>query len=366
MLRVNRQFNFKHLMVQPPLTHLSLSVANEIRSTLEIESDRFSRHLNTAKQSGRAIEFAGVILPAPLQHCPTSLVWNSKARDRVRQARRLANIFLRNPLKVVDLQDVPRILSEGLLSRRRRNRHTILDTLKIHEDRIHLACGLPYKRRLSANQRDNAPKAMILFFGEMLWQRVDFLLSITDTGVLFRENNYFGQWIRQMNQRFRETYGTPLQPSRLAVDRLASSPEFIATTRQTMRRVYKMSSLPERKAKNYLTSLLLNHFPLSGAEGGWMSEAWVEPGLLPELHVGGEISPSAIKAVCCAEEEVETLQKAIPSLTVPIIPINGCGPSTKLHIADVVNAYDSATGAGPSLAEYANWLRRCDSLARDY
>jgi hypothetical protein len=120
-----------------------------------------------------------------------------------------------------------------------------------------------------------------------------------------------------------------------------------------------MSSLPARKAKNHLTSLLLNHFPLPGAEDVWMSEAWVEPGLLPEVHVGGEINPGAIKAVCCAEEEVETLQKAIPSLTIPVIPIkNGRGGSSELHIADVVNAYGSATGAWPSLAEYANWLRR--------
>lgn len=303
------------------------------------------------QQSGRV----SVTLPAPLQRCPTSLDRNSKVSDRVRQARHLADVFLRNPLKVVNLEDVPRILSEGLLSRRRRNRHTILDTLKTHEDRIHLSCGLPYRRRLSVNQRDGGPKAMILFFGEMLWQRVDFSISITDTGVLFRENNFFGEWIRQMNHRFRETYGTQLQPSRLAVDRLASSPTFIAATRQTMLHVYKLSSLPERKAKHHLTSLLLNHFPLSG--DGWLSEAWVEPGLLPELHVSGEINPGAIKAVCCAEEEVETLQKAMPSLTIPIIPIKGRRGSNELHIADVVSAYGAATGAWTSLAEYANWLR---------
>ena len=351
-------------MVNPPSTCVSLPDANEILSTLEIESDRFSTHLSTAKRSGRAIQFPEITLPAPLQRCSALSVRNSKAPYRVWQARHLADIFLRNPLKVVDLQDVPRILSEGLLSRRRRNRNTILDTLKTHEDRIHLACGLPYKRRLSANQRDGAPKAMILFSGEALWHRLDFSISITDTGVLFRENNFFGEWIRQMNQRFRETYGTQLQPSRLAVDTLASSPGFIAATRQTMLRVYKMSSLPQRKVKSHLTSLLLNHFPLSGAEDVWMSEAWVEPGLLPELHVGGEINPSAIKAVCCAEEEVETLQKAIPSLSIPIIPIkNMRGRSTDLHISDVVNAYGSATGAGPSLAEYANWLRRFDSRA---
>ena len=340
-------------MAQPPVGP-SHSGANEILSTLEIESERFSRHLSMARQSGSVPEFDKVTLPAPLQRCPISLVRNSKVPDRVRHARHLADVFLRNPLKIVDLEDVPRILSEGLLSRRNRNRHTILDTLKTHEDRIHLSCGLPYKRRLSVNQRDSRPKAMILFFGELLWQRVDFSISITDTGVLFRENNFFGEWIRQMNQRFRETYGTQLQPSRLAVDRLASSPKFIAATRQTMRHVYKLSSLPKRKAKNHLTSLLLNHFPLSGGEDGWMSEAWVEPGLLPELHVTGEIDPSAIKAVCCAEEEVETLRKAIPSVTIPIIPIK-CR-SSELHIADVVNAYGFATGARPSLDGYANWL----------
>lgn len=351
-------------MVQPPSAGLSLPDANEILSTLEIESDRFSKHLSTDKQYRSAMEFAEVTLPAPLEYCRTALVSNSKAHDRVRQARDLADVFLRNPLKVVDLKDVPRILSEGLLSRRRRNRHTILDTLKTHEDRIHLACGLPYKRRLSANQRDSAPKAMILFSGETLWHRVDYSISITDTGVLFRENNFFGEWIRQMNQRFREAYGTQLQPSRLAVDRLAVSPGFIAATRETMRRVYKMSSLPERRAKNHLTSLLLKHFPFSDAADGWMSEAWVEPGLLPELHVGGEIDPCAIKAVCCAEEEVETFRKAIPSLTIPIIPIkNGTGRWGELHISNVVDAYGSATGAGASLAEYSSWLRRSDSVA---
>lgn len=348
MLSANRQFNFERAMVQPPID-LSHAGADEILSTLEIESERFSRHLSMASES--VIE---VTLPAPLQRCPTSLVRNSYVADHVRHARHLADVFLRNPLKVVDLEDVPRILSEGLLSRRRRNRHTILDTLKTHEDRIHLSCGLPYKRRLSVEQRESGPKAMILLFGEMLWQRVDFSISITDTGVLFRENNFFGEWIRQMNHRFRETYGTRLQPSRLAVDRLASSPKFITATRQTMQRVYKMSSLRKRKAKNHLTSLLLDHFPLSG--DGWLSEAWVEPGLLPELHVSGEIDPTAIKAICCAEEEVETLQKAVASLTIPIIPIKN-GRGRELQISDVVDAYASATGARPSLADYANWLR---------
>ena len=334
-----------------------------ILSSLEAETERIQTHLHANPRSfGWMLP---VIDPKPLIHVHSLRETRpqdkeAEMRNRKRQAKYLAAMFLRNPIKIVDLEDIPRILREGLLSRRRRGCATILDMMKGHENTIHLACGLPYRCRFDPvlDLNGGNPKAIVSFWGEALWTRRDFAISITDTGVLFRENNLFSQWIRAMNCRYKQIYGTQMHPSRLAINTISTSTKLLTATRERMDRIYRDTMLDLPQAMAHLTSLLREYFPFTGNYTGWLSEAWVQPGLLPEVRVSNVVNPSGIKAVYCSEADVRFVEKELRRFPHPIIPIaDSEGVPARIEFSNVIQAYGVAVKALPSLVRYRNWLK---------
>jgi hypothetical protein len=350
------------LLPQPQTIQLGIDEELAIATSLEMETERIQEHLRRAncRSGGQpSAVFPVVFGGESLRRVTDPTTDEAEGVLRGVLARRLARAFLRHPFKIIDLEDVARVLSEGLRSRQFRSTETILEVLKGQEDTIHLGCGLPYCRRFdpALDLKRGKPKAILLFWGEALWNRPDFAIYPTDTGVIFRENNLFAEWTRTMNRRYPRIRWTQMHPPRLAINAIAKSKEMIADTRATMARIYLETRLNLKQAQTYLTALLSKHFPFTESDSGWLSEVWVEPILLPEAVVSRVISPVAIKALLCFDSDVPLVRREVSRAQVSLIPIAAQkNTSTRIQFSEVIRAYDVAAGIQGSLAKYANWL----------
>jgi hypothetical protein len=353
------------LLPQPQTIVLGADEEQAIASSLDIETAGIQEHLSRS-DSRQPDWHTGVRFPGPgaesFRLNAEQSAGGAEVSSRQSLAERLTAAFLRHPIKIIDLEDVSRVLREGLRSRRYRGCETILDFLKGHENSIHLGCGLPYSCRFNPalDLKRGKPKAILLFWGEALWNRPDFAIYPTDTGVLFRENNFFSGWITRMNSRYPRIYGTQMHPSRLAIDAMASSPEILSRTRVRMAGIYLKTRLDLRQARRHLTSLLANYFPFTGSDSGWLSEVWVEPRFLPEAVVSHFISPRAIKALLCLDGDVPLVRHDVTRAQISMVSIAARQEMPpRIQFSEVIHSYAVAVGAERSLARYINWLTSC-------
>ncbi len=283
------------------------------------------------------------------------------AMPAARDAKRLARILTRFPVRVVSGESLTRVLEVGLLSRQRRGQVTALQWMKSQEDWVAVLCGLPYLRRYvpRIDLGSGRSKALLVFDGAALAARGDARFLPRDSGAIFRDHFPFADWSRRAQRSHPELRGTSLQPSFLAIQRIARSPALMGAVRRGMQRVYECLAHSREDAEALLGALLSE--ACAARFGADESRPWFEP-IWPELSLGGAIEP---RQIACVIAHADTLPKHLRrgSSGSPIIErLTGPAPDSPAAVlADHLSGYARISGAETLLSSAVSALRALPS-----